>query len=71
MRSERIVIEGDPTGFKAGDFIEIHRTLYRIERVGFIVLELSRVPVWRLLLWAARSTWPFRFAGFWGRVWTR
>lgn len=71
MKPEKLVIESDPTGFKAGDFIEVNRCLYRIDRVGFVVLEVSRVPVRCLLGWALRNAWPFRFAGFWGRVWTR
>lgn len=71
MTTKRVTVETDPTGLKAGDLIEIHRTLYRIDRVGFIVIEVTRIPAWRVLCWAARSAWPFRFAGFWGRVWTR
>lgn len=58
--------------YQVGDRFEIAAATYEVcTVVNRYSLVLRRLGFWEILGERLRRCWPFRFHGFWARVWTR
>ncbi len=57
--------------FRPGDVITFNGKTFTVIEAAPTGLIIERIGVFARFCSWLRSLWPFRFSGFWSRVWTR
>lgn len=66
-----IITTSPDHNFRPGDVITINGKKFTVSDAGPTCLIVEPIGVFARLRSWARRLWPFRFSGFWSRVWTR